>query len=110
LLLAAGCGSSRAPSSAPPKIPSVVANRLATESDGVAAALARGDSCSAATLAAQLRSDASASIGRIPARYQEQLSSGVNAVVAAVPTCIPPPAPDAKHGHGDGQGNNGQGD
>lgn len=90
----AGCGSSSHRDAAPatPKLPRVLAQRLASESDAVAAAVARGDGCGAKQAAAQLRADANASIGRIPAAYRESLSSGVNTVVAQVPPCKRAPA------------------
>jgi hypothetical protein len=92
---AAGCGSShRTSPPAAPKLPRTLAQRLATESDAVASALARGDNCGAARLAERLRTEATASIARVPRALQEPLSSGVNAVVAEMPPCSPPaPAP-----------------
>jgi hypothetical protein len=113
-LVAAGCGSTR--SAAPPrqaKLPRAVAARLAGESDAVAAALAAGDPCGAQRLASRLRADATAEIARIPARYREPLSSGVNEVVADVPACAPPvtvtvaptPSPPPPHDNGHGEDN-----
>jgi hypothetical protein len=119
--LAVGCGSSGGGTRAAgtragtPQLPRALAQRLAAESDAVAAALARGDACAAGRLAERLRADATASIGRVPAAFQEPLSSGVNAVAASVPACVPPaPAPavtdedegdDDEHGRGNGHGN-----
>jgi hypothetical protein len=91
---AAACGSNRAPQqqrAAPaPKLPRPVARRLAREADAVALALRRRNVCSAKRLAARLRSDATASIGRVPARLQEPLSGGVNVLLSELPRCIPP--------------------
>jgi hypothetical protein len=102
LVLAAGCGSSThtAGPPPPPKLPYALAHRLASESDAVAAALAEGGACSAQAAGRELRSDATASIGRVPVRLQEPLSSGVNAVVASLPECVPAtPAPAAPKEH-----------
>jgi hypothetical protein len=121
LLLAAGCGSSTRATTPPPapKLPHALGLRLAAQSDAVAAALARRDSCAAQTAARRLRDAATASIGRVPARLQEPLSSGVNALVASLPACVaakPKPAkpgkakrhhrqgPKPKHGDDEGEG------
>jgi hypothetical protein len=119
-VLAAGCGSGPAAErTRAPQLPRALAQRLAAESDAVAAALARGDACGASRLAERLRADATVSIGRVPRAFQEPLSSGVNAVVASVPACPPPtttatstdegeegqPAEREHHrGHGHGRG------
>ena len=47
--------------------------------------------------------------GRIPARLQETLSSGVNALVAETPTCLPPVETAAPQGGGDEGHGNGKG-
>jgi hypothetical protein len=95
-LLVAGCGGGSRPQ-AGPRVPHVLAYRLAAESDAVAAALDRGDSCAAQTAAGRLRSDLTASIARVPAALQEPLSSRVNALTAELPACTPPaPAPQPK--------------
>jgi hypothetical protein len=97
-----------------PVFPAAVAERLATESDAVAADLDRGDDCAAAADAARLRTDAIAAINdhRIPGPYQETLLGRVQALEAQI-TCTPP-APvshdkgkhkgEKKHRHGDGGG------
>ena len=118
-LLATGCGSV-SHRSAPPKLPRAVADRLAAESDGVAAALATGDACRAKRLAARLLADARTELPRMPPRFRRPLTSGVAAVVAAVPACTPAapvtpaPAPHPrghpKHEHGNhGHGHHGHG-
>jgi hypothetical protein len=89
--LTAGCGSAmqtveRKP---PPKLPRALASQLAHESDGIAAAVDSGDACRAQELGAALRMHATATIGHVPARYRESLSSGVNAVVTQLPACVP---------------------
>jgi hypothetical protein len=96
-LLVAGCGGGAQPQAAGPRVPHALAYRLAAESDAVAAALERGDSCAAQTAAGRLRSDLTASIARVPSAWQEPLSSRVNALTAELPACTPPaPAPKAK--------------
>jgi hypothetical protein len=88
--LAAGCGSStqtveRKPA---PKLPRALAAQLAGESDAIAAAVESGDACRAQELGASLRAHTTATIGHVPARYRESLSSGVNAVVTQLPACV----------------------
>ena len=122
-LLLAGCGGGReraSPPSPPPRIPAGVATRLAAEADQVAG-LAPG-TCAARDAASRFRGDVVASIGRVPARYREQLMSAANDLAERVATCpppAPPPLPEQhghgehgkkkghgeKHGHGDEQGN-----
>jgi hypothetical protein len=113
-LLLAGCGGHQraAPPPAPaPKIPAGVAARLAAEADRVAA-LAPG-TCAARDAAVRLRSDVIVSIGRIPARYQEPLTSAANALAERLAACTQPEPPPRKpgkhhkhkkHGHDEGDG------
>jgi hypothetical protein len=96
-LLLAACGSSRSGS-----IPRAAAQRLAAESDRVAARLQVGDGCGAAALARRLVRDA--------APFPQARASA--AALAAEITCVPPapaaapPAPVAgpsnKHEHKNG--------
>lgn len=76
--------------------------------------------CAQARDIAALRTRVTALVnaGRVPAKLQESLSSGVNALAAQTPTCLPPVAATApaeegdrgnghahgrkKHGHGEG--------
>jgi hypothetical protein len=106
VVLLAGCGGSgdkAAPPPKPPRIPAGVASRLASEADQVAA-LTPG-SCEARDAAARFRTDVIASIGSVPARYQEPLTSAANSLAARTATCVEPkPAPRPKqhkphHGH-----------
>ena len=112
------CGGAK--TNAPPPPPTFarsVVSSLAAQSDGVAAALAAGDSCRALTLAQRLQQSTIAAInrGRVAAALQEQLSSAVNALVARV-RCVAPPAPappPKKHDHGKHKGHekkHGEGD
>ena len=89
-LLLAGCGGveHRATPPPPPRIPADVASRLATEADRVAA-LTPG-TCEARDAATRFREDVIASIGRIPARYQEPLTSAANTLAERLATCVEP--------------------
>jgi len=103
--LLAGCGGGHQaqPPPKPPRIPSVVAARLAAEADRVAA-LAPG-TCAARDAAVRFRSDVIASIGSVPARYQEPLTSAANDLAARLAACTepPPPKPEKQRGHGHGK-------
>lgn len=104
-LLLAGCGGEHRtapPPPPPPRIPAGVASRLAAEADRVAA-LTPG-TCEARDAAARFRDDVIASIGRIPLRWQEPLTSAANTLAARLATCAEPkpkpePEPERKH-HG----------
>ena len=101
-LLLAGCGGGehRAAPPPPPRIPADVASRLAAEADRVAA-LTPG-TCEARDAAARFRNDVIASVSRIPARYQEPLTSAANTLAERLATCVTPEPPredERKHGH-----------
>jgi hypothetical protein len=101
-LLLAGCGSdAHKTTPPPPRIPSDVASKLATEADQVSA-LTPG-TCEARDAAARFRDDVIASIGRVPARYQEPLSSAANSLAERLATCVEPEPPKEHkphhHGH-----------
>jgi hypothetical protein len=103
-LLLAGCGGEghrAAPAPPPPpRIPADVASRLAAEADRVAA-LTPG-TCEARDAAARFRTDVIASVGRIPPRYQEPLTSAANTLAERLATCATPEPPEEhkrKHGH-----------
>jgi hypothetical protein len=99
-LLLAGCGGQRAAPPPPlPKIPAGVAARLATEADHVAA-LAPG-TCAARDAAVRFRADVIASIGRIPARYRETLTSAANGLAERLAACTQPEPPPRKPGKHD---------
>jgi hypothetical protein len=106
--LLAGCGgggNQAQPPPKPPRIPTGVATRLAGEADRVAA-LTPG-TCAARDAANRFRSDVIASVGRLPARYQEPLTSAANDLAARLAACTEPPPPPkpAEHGHhGHGHG------
>jgi hypothetical protein len=100
VLLLAGCGgdSSAKPKRPPtPKIPSALAQRLAAEADEIASLTG----CDAYTAAVKFRDEVIANVPRIPARYQEPLTSAANDLTARVPDCAAP-QPDEQpkpHGH-----------
>jgi len=116
-LLVAACGATAKQAS----IRQAAAQRLANESDAVAAALRSGDSCLASTRAKALRSQIAAAIsaGTIPARLAAD-ARAASARLASQISCVPPPQPPPAnppaaaaaprcpqgHGkkHGDGQG------
>jgi hypothetical protein len=107
VVLLAGCGGSADKTAPPPpptpRIPAGVASRLAGEADQVAA-LTPG-SCEARDAAARFRTDVIASIGSVPARYQEPLTSAANSLAARTATCVAPkpkpkpPKPKGAKGH-----------
>ena len=92
-LLLAGCGDAHkaSPPPRPPRIPAGVAARLAAEADRVAA-LTPG-TCEARDAAVRFRNDVIASIGRVPARYQEPLSSAANSLAERLSSCVEPQKP-----------------
>jgi hypothetical protein len=98
-LLLAGCGGGQhrgAPPPRAPRIPAAVASRLAAEADQVAA-LTPG-TCEARDAAVRFRDDVIASIGRIPTRWQEPLTSAANTLAARLAMCAEPkPEPTKKH-------------
>ena len=99
-LLLAGCGDAHqaSPPQRPPRIPAGVAGRLATEADRVAA-LTPG-TCEARDAAIRFRNDVIASIGRVPARYQEPLSSAANSLAERLSSCVEPQKPQHEKRHG----------
>ena len=113
--LLAGCGGGAKPAAAPaPRLPHAVGQQLAARADAVAQELGSGDTCRAAAEARTLQQQTIAAInaGRVPARLQEPLQSGVNQLVArirCIPPAAPPPtrtrvAPVQHHGHGKHEG------
>ena len=95
LLASCGGGHKASPPPAPPRIPAGVAARLAAEADQVAA-LTPG-TCEARDAAVRFRNDVIASIGRVPARYQEPLSSAANSLAERLSSCAQPPPQNPGH-------------
>ena len=93
-LLLAGCGGGSARHTArpprPPRIPAHLARQLAAEADLIASA--PPGSCTARAGAARLQADTIEAIQsqRLPARYQEPLTSTANDLVARLPQCTEP--------------------
>jgi hypothetical protein len=106
----AGCGGSAQHTAAPqpPKLPRVLAQSWKHQADSVASALAAGDGCTAQRLSTALRTSVIAAVNarRVPRRFLDPLTSGVNELASQI-TCTPPPAPappghEKKHGKGHG--------
>jgi hypothetical protein len=95
-LLLAACGGTAKQAS----IKQPAAQRLADESDGVAAALQAGDPCLAATRAKALRSQVEAAIsaGSIPVRLATDARAASTRLVSTI-TCTPAPSPPAAIPH-----------
>jgi hypothetical protein len=104
VLYLSACGGGQRHAAPPPRLPRPVAQTLAARADAVAAALAAGNSCQAATLAGRLQQDTLSAInnGRIAAALQEPLSGAVNDLVGRV-VCVRPPSPPAQKEHGRGK-------
>jgi hypothetical protein len=123
LVGAAGCGS-QAKKTAPPRqphLPRALAQSWAEQADAVASALASGDGCTALSRATALQTTVIAAVndGKVPARFQEALTSSVNDLASRV-TCTPTPPqvvpepkpskphdrkpPKKPHGHGEKKG------
>ena len=97
LLLLAACGGNGRQAQTtprPPRIPAGVAARLSADANRVAAT----EGCAARAVAIAFRSDVIGSISRVPARYQEPLTSAVNDLVARISPC--PPRGNKKEHHG----------
>ncbi len=95
-LLLAGCGGAeRRATPPPPRIPSDVASKLAAEADQVAA-LTPG-TCEARDAAARFRTDVIASIGSVPTRYKEPLTSAANTLAERLATCAEPKPKPKEH-------------
>jgi len=109
-LALAGCGSAAkhaAPAS--PRLPHTLAQAWAQQADGVAAALATGDGCTAQQLAGTLRAEVVQAVNarQIPSAFEEPLLATANDLTGRI-TCNPekkpkPPKPEHKHDkHGGG--------
>ena len=99
----AGCGGAARHATPPqPKLPRALAQSWKQQADSVATALASGDGCTAQQRAADLRASVIAAVNahRVPRRFLDPLTSGVNELASQI-TCTPPPpaAKPPKHGH-----------
>jgi hypothetical protein len=97
LLLAACGGNARQapPPPSPPRIPAGVAGQLSADANRVVAT----EGCAARGAALAFRADVIGSISRVPARYQEPLTSAANDLVARIPPC-PQPTENGRERHG----------
>ena len=98
LLAGCGGGDNTAPPPKPPRIPAGIAQQLAAEADHVAT-LTPG-TCAARDAAAHFRASVIASIGSVPARYQEPLMSAANALADRLAACVEPQPAEPEHGKG----------
>jgi hypothetical protein len=91
----AGCGGDGREQSVP-TLPAAVASELATRSDAIAAKLEANDPCGALADAESLQQETIAAIdaGRVPQRYQEELTAAVGSLATSI-SCTIPPLPDA---------------
>jgi hypothetical protein len=111
VLALAGCGGTARQAAPPqqPKLPRVLAQSWKQQAESVASALAAGDDCTAQRLSTALRTSVIAAVNahRVPRRFLDPLTSGVNELAAQI-TCTPPSAPvppapeQKKHGKGHG--------
>jgi hypothetical protein len=95
VLALAACGSQSRVTPPRTEIQRAAALSIAHRSDVLAAALRRGNACSAKTQAHGLERQTRLAIdaGRIPARYRPQLLAAIQRLVARLPACKPPAPP-----------------
>jgi hypothetical protein len=108
-----GCGGTARHAAPPqqPKLPRALAQSWKQHADAVASALAAGDGCTAQRLSTALRASVIAAVNarRVPRRFLDPLTSGVNELASQI-TCTPPPAPEpSSHGHKGKHGGKGGG-
>ena len=122
VVVAAGCGGSGRPQPAAARgLPPALAHQWAAQASSIATAAANGQGCRAQALASTLRDEIVAQQGRVPARLQRPLVTGVNSLADRI-TCTPQPVqakpptapnpppkphgpgPGHHHGHGDDHG------
>jgi hypothetical protein len=91
VLAVTGCGGSARPEpSASRGLPTALAQQWAAQASSIANAAAHGRGCRAHQLASTLRHEIIAQKGRVPARLQRPLVTGVNALADRI-TCTPQP-------------------
>jgi hypothetical protein len=114
VLALAGCGGTARHAAPPPqpKLPRLLAQSWKQQAYSVASALAAGDGCTAQRLSTALRASVIAAVNahRVPRRFLDPLTSGVNELASQI-TCTPAPAPaptppgqERKKKHGKGHG------
>jgi hypothetical protein len=100
-LALAGCGGgAKHAAPKPPRLPRALAQAWAQQADGVAGALAAGDSCTAQQLAGTLRAEIVQAVNarQIPHAFEESLLATSNDLTGRI-VCSPPPE-KSKHKHG----------
>jgi hypothetical protein len=104
VLAFAGCGGGSSGAQSGSAIPGEIGNRLADQSDAVAASLESGDQCGAAQKADDLKTAADEAItgGQIPIAYRNELERTVTDLQNEV-NCSPTPASDNGDEHGKGK-------
>lgn len=98
-LALAGCGgTTKHAAPAAPRLPRALAQAWAQQADGVAAALAAGDGCTALQVAGTLRAEVVQALNQrlIPHAFQETIVGAVNDLPARI-TCTP--AKHSNHEH-----------
>ena len=113
---AAGCGGTtkHAAAKPPPRLPRTLAQTWAQQADGVAAALAAGDGCTAQQLARTLQAEVAQAVSAraVPHAFREQLVATVDDLPGRItcnPAPPPPPGKQPKHEHKHGDNGNGDG-
>jgi hypothetical protein len=104
-LVLVSCGGATPTETQSAAIPRSVAERLAAQSESLAAALEAGDTCGAAQDAVDLRRKAEAAIGAgdIPAAYQNELAAAVTRLEQAI-SCEEQDSEGEGHGEGKAKG------
>ena len=104
VLLLAGCGGGSERRAQEPRLPRALAQQWADDARTIAKRLDAGDACGARDVALALQRDTIRDIGRVPARFREDLQGGVNDLAertanecaqATPPPPPPPPPPPA---------------
>jgi hypothetical protein len=91
VLAVSGCGGSARPEPLASRgLPPGLAQQWAAQASSIANAAAHGRGCRAQQLASTLRDEIFAQEGRVPARLQRPLVTGVNALADRI-TCTPRP-------------------
>ena len=105
VLALAGCGGATPAQTESAAIPRSVADRLAAQSESIAAAWEAGDTCGAAQQADDLRhaADDAIAAGDIPAAYQDELESAVENLQNTA-NCTEEGDEDEEHGKGKAKG------
>jgi hypothetical protein len=104
-LALAGCGgAAKQAAPKPPHLPRALAQAWAQQADGVARALAAGESCTAQQLAGTLHAEVVQAVNarQIPRTFEASLLATANDLTGRI-TCTPPPQGKPKHGHKHGK-------